>query len=282
MKRTFPIIAAAVASVVFFPPQFANGVTITVGTSNNASGWLITGGGATAARAFQTSANHAGEISLTSNGFRNGSFVSGGSLAAFNGFWFADLTFTLPPNAEGTTLNFDTLYGNDRVVLQLNGTNIGNADHLGATGPGVMRFPGGLLDVAFTFTGTTSGTISSGFLPGTNTLRLVVNNTGQVPISAPTATFASSGDATDVFLNATVTYEISEHPYLRCVMQSGAPSLQIYGRTSSSYAIQSAQELPTTNWTTLTNMILTSSPDSWLDLTATNLSMRFYRAMLLP
>jgi hypothetical protein len=111
----------------------------------------------------------------------------------------------LPPNAEGSTLNFDSLYGNDRVVLQLNGTNIGNADHLGATGSGVMRFPGGLLDVAFTFTGTKSGTISSGFLPGTNTLRLVVNNTGQAPISAPTAAFANGGDATDAFLNATVT-----------------------------------------------------------------------------
>jgi hypothetical protein len=65
-------------------------------------------------------------------------------------------------------------------------------------------------------------------------------------------------------------------------MQSGAPGLQIYGRTNSTYAIQSAQELPTTNWTTLTNIVLRSSPDSWLDLTATNLSMRFYRAKLLP
>ncbi len=282
MKRTLPIIAAAVASAVLFPPHLADGATMSVGTSNNAPSWLITGSGATAARAFQTSANHPGEISLTSNAFRTGSFVSGGSLAAFNGFWFAELTFILPPNAEGITLNCDSLYGNDRVVLQLNGTDIGNADHLGATGSGVMRFPGGLLDAAFTFTGTTSGTISLGFLPGTNTLRLVVNNTGQVPISAPTATFASSADATDAFLHATVIYEISEHPYLRCIMQSGTPSLQIYGRTNLTYAIQSAQELPATNWTTLTNIVLTSSPDSWLDLTATNLSTRFYRAMLVP
>jgi hypothetical protein len=119
-------------------------------------------------------------------------------------------------------------------------------------------------------------------LAGTNTVRLVVNNTGQTPISAPTASFANSGDATDVYLNATVTYEISEQPYLSCVMESGTPTLQIYGKTNFTYAIQSAEELPTTNWTTLTNKLLMSSPDSWLDLTATNLSMRFYRAIRLP
>src|ERR1035441_9341912 len=129
MNRTLPIIAAAIASGVFLPAYFAAGATITVGTSNNASSWLITGAGATAAPAFQTSTNHSGEISLTSNAVRSGSFVSGGSLAAFNGFWFADLTFILPPNAEGTTLNFKSLYGNDRVVLQLNGINIGNATY---------------------------------------------------------------------------------------------------------------------------------------------------------
>lgn len=225
MKRTFPIIALAVASGVFVPANFAAGTSINVGTSNNAASWLITGGGATGAPAFQTSANHSGEISLTSNAFSSGSFVSGGSLAAFDGFWFADLTFLLPINMAGVTLTFNSLYGNDRVVLQLNGTSIGNVDHLGATGAGVMRFPGGAHDVAFTFTGTKSGTISSGFLPGTNTLRLVVNNTGQTSISAPTASFANSGDATDVYLNATVTYEISDSPYLRCVVQSGVPTL---------------------------------------------------------
>ncbi len=263
-------------------PHFADGATVDVGTSNNASSWLITGGGAAGARAFQTSANRSGEISLTSNAFRTGSFVSGGSLAAFDGFWFADLTFVLPPNAEGATLHFAGLYGNDRVVLQLNGANIGNADHLGATGSGVMRFPGESLDEAFTFTGETSGTISSGLLPGANILRLLVNNTGETPISAPTATFSSAGDATDAFVNATVTYETSERPFLRCVLQPGAPSLQVYGRTNATYAIQSAQELPTTNWTTLTNLVLSASPESWLDPTATNLSVRFYRAMLVP
>jgi len=283
MKRTFPIIAVAVASSILLPPHFAAAVTINLGTSNNASSWLVTGGGAAAAPAFQTSANHPGELSLTSNALRSGSFVAGGSLAAFNGFWFADLTFLLPPNAEGATLSFANLYGNDRAVLQLNGINIGNATYSGTSGPGVMQFPGGSSDVAFAFTGATSGTISAGLLTGVNTLRLVVNNTGQGSnLAAPTATFANSSDGTDAFLSATVSYEISVHPYLQCIMQSGVPSLQIFGVTNSSYAIQSAKELPTTNWTTLTNIVLTSSPESWLDLPATNLSMRFYRAMLLP
>jgi len=282
MNRIFLIIAAALASGVLLPTHFAAGATINVGTSNNASSWLITGAGATGVPAFQTSANHAGEISLTRDAFPSGSFLSGGSLAAFNGFWFADLTFVLPVNAEGATLAFDHLYGNDRAVLQLNGTTIGDANYYGTTGPGVMRYPGGSNDVAYTFTGRTSGTVSSGFLPGTNTLRLVVNNTGQVPLSAATFRFVASWDGTDAYLNGTVTYEISEIPYLSCIMQSGTPCLGIYGRTNSTYAIQSAEGLPSTNWTTLTNILLRSSPDSWLDLTATNVSTRFYRAMRLP
>ena len=210
MNRTFPIFVAALSSVLISLSDSAAGATITLGTTANAANWLITGGGATAVPAFQTSANHAGEISPTSTALSSGSFLSGGSLAAFNGFWFADRTFTLPGNALGISLNFNGLYGNDRVVLELNGTIIGNADHLGATGAGVMSFPSGPPDAAFTFTGTTSGTVTTGFLTGVNTLRLIVNNTGVTPISAPTATFANAGDATDAFLNATVIYAVPE------------------------------------------------------------------------
>jgi len=283
MNRVPLIIAVAIASGAPFPIHSTAEDTITVGTSGNASRWLITGAGAAAAPAFQTSANHAGEISLTSDALPHGSFLAGGSAAAFNGFWYADYKFVLPANAAGATLTFDQLYGNDRVVLQLNGATIGDANYHGTTGAGVMRFPGGSLDVGFTFRGTTSGKITSGFLPGTNTLRLVVNNTGQAPvISTPTSGFVADWDATDAFVNATVTYDILEPFYLRCVLQSGSAGLLIYGQTNSSYAIQSAEAVPTTNWTTLTNILLRSRPDSWLDLTATNHSLRFYRAMRLP
>jgi len=100
----------------------ARGATANLGTSGNAANWRVTGAGATAVAPFQTSANHAGEISLTSNALKSGTFVTGGSLAAFNGFWYADISFSLPANAVNISLNFDNFYGNDRAVLQLNTT----------------------------------------------------------------------------------------------------------------------------------------------------------------
>lgn len=189
----------------------AQGATINLGTAGNAASWKVTGAGATNAVPFQTSANHAGEISLTSNALKGGTFVTGGSLAAFNGFWYADIPFSLPANAVNVSLSFDSFYGNDRAVLQLNNIAIGNMDHLDGTGSGVMAFPPGPPDVPFTITGVTSGTATTGFiLGGSNTLRMIINNTGVTPITAPTATFASTGDATDAYVNATVTYDVPE------------------------------------------------------------------------
>ncbi|MDB5324399.1 MAG: sorting protein [Phycisphaerales bacterium] len=197
--------------ITFSLSKSAMAVTADLGTAGNAASWRITGAGAVAAPAFQVSANGSGEISLTSNGFNNGTFVSGGSLSSFNGFWYADETFTLPANASSAALTFSNFYGNDRAVLELNGTIIGNVDHLGATGNGIFSFPPGPPDVAYTITGTTSGTVTSGFLVGgTNTLRLIVNNTGTTSISSTTASFANNGDATDAGLTATLTYAVPE------------------------------------------------------------------------
>lgn len=202
------------------------GATVNLGTSGNAANWRVTGAGATAVVPFQTSANHAGEISLTSNALKGGTFVTGGSLASFNGFWYADIPFSLPANAVNVSLSFDSFYGNDRAVLQLNGVNIGNMDHLDATGNGVMSFPPGPPDVPFTITGVTSGTATSGFiLGGSNTLRMIINNTGVTSISAPTATFASTGDATDAFVNATVTYDVPEPGMVGTALVGGMGAL---------------------------------------------------------
>jgi hypothetical protein len=76
-----------------------------------------------------------------------------------------------------------------------------------------MAFPPGPPDIAYTFLGKTNDTVTSGFRPGVNTLRMVINNTGVVPISAPTATFASpSGDGTTAFVSAVVSYNTSGLP----------------------------------------------------------------------
>ena len=96
----------------------------------------------------------------------------------FDGFWYADEYFSLPSNASNVTFSFNSLWGNDRTVLELNGTILGDGSYYGDTGTGVMSFPPGPPNVAYTFTGTTSGTVTSGFvLGGVNDLRLVVNNT---------------------------------------------------------------------------------------------------------
>ena len=102
-------------------------------------------------------------------------------MANFNGFWYADETFTLPSNASYIKLSFSGLYGDDRVVLELNGTMIGNYALNGTkgAGKGVMSFPGpndmhlpNPPDVNYTFTDTVSGTATNGFVvDGVNDLR---------------------------------------------------------------------------------------------------------------
>ena len=57
-------------------------------------------------------------ISLTSNGFRTGTIIAGGSLDTFDGFWYADLSFNLPSNATNVALTFSGFFGDDRAVLQ--------------------------------------------------------------------------------------------------------------------------------------------------------------------
>jgi len=202
----------AIPVVLSLAPASATlAATLDVGTAS-AGNWLITGAGAVAAPSYNPS-DLPGTISITSNGNSTGTFVSGASLADFNGFWYADSLFTIPSNATGVTLSFSRLLADDRVVLQLNGTDIG--DYLlstgGVGGPGVMSFPPGPPDVSFTFTDQASAIITSGFLlGGVNDLRLVINNTGAASPSTPTRTFQSTGDFTYAQLSGTITYSVPE------------------------------------------------------------------------
>ncbi len=56
------------------------------------------------------------------------------------------------------------------------------------------------------------------------------------------------------------------------------PCLWISGSVGAHYLIQYSTTLPATNWTTLTNVVLQSTPFLYADLAATNQS-RFYRAI---
>jgi tRNA A-37 threonylcarbamoyl transferase component Bud32 len=149
--------------------------TLHVGTRQAAANWRVTGAGATDAPAYPYGGRQQ-EISLTDNGGRMGQFATGGSAEQFNGYWTATRRFTLPAEIESISLTFSNFQCDDRGVLMLNGTVIGNYSVMGP-GPGRMSLSPDLSDAEFQFTNATLGTVDSGFiLGGENTLTIVVNN----------------------------------------------------------------------------------------------------------
>jgi hypothetical protein len=85
-----------------------------------ATQWAVTAGGAVNATPYHRPA-YPQFIYITSGGDSTGTFVPGGSLANFDGFWTADFTFTLPADATNIRLNYGNFYADDRAVLTLNG-----------------------------------------------------------------------------------------------------------------------------------------------------------------
>ena len=209
--RIVPVVAAILTCLFITLPLHA--ATIDLGTAQNSADWLVSGGGAVDSPSFPTNVNRTGAIAITSNALRTGTFAAGGNLAAFDGFWVAKNEFLLPANATGTVLSFSDFYANDRGLLRLNGVEVGNVDHLGATGTGVFKKSQIGNDESFEFTGLDAGSINSGFLLGqTNVLEIVINNTGDIPITAPTMTFDGTGDATTAFINASVSFTAIPEP----------------------------------------------------------------------
>lgn len=74
------------------------------------------------------------------NGLVTGNFVAGAVVDDYNGFWYAENTFFIPDTATNVRFEFDGLWANDRVVMTLNGVELGNATFAGGTGAGLMRF----------------------------------------------------------------------------------------------------------------------------------------------
>ncbi len=206
MASTF--LRSSVALVLFAPlALYANGApsqTVNLSTASGASRFLITGAGATAAPAFQVSTG----ISLTSTAILTGTFVTGGSLGSFTGLWYADEAFTIPADATNVSLVYSGLVGDDRTVMQLNGTTITSVGGVSTGGLTVFAFPPSGIDAPYTLTGVTSGTVTTGFnIGGSNTLWLIVNNTGGLGPLAPTATFSGVGDGSSVRVTATLYYD---------------------------------------------------------------------------
>ena len=113
-------------------------------------------------------------------------------------------------------MTFSNLTCDDRCVVQINGTTVGNAG-ISAPGNGSMSLDGSAA-TSFTFTtandDSTPIVINSGLnVGGSNTLRLIVNNTGS-GISGALQDFGPA-DNTAVRITATLTYN------------GGAPSVPI-------------------------------------------------------
>lgn len=185
----------------------ANATVLDLSTTT-AANWVVTGGGAVNAPAFQ---HTQGRVTLTSNGTLGGTFATGGSYDNFNGYWYTDAKFTLPANAQNVYLDFSNLIGDDRVVLELNGTIIGDyflIQSNKATGDGVFSFLPGPTDVPYTFQGMTTNIINTGFiLGGVNDLRMIVNNTAAgTNMFKPTITFSGSGQFTHAGIQAYINY----------------------------------------------------------------------------
>jgi hypothetical protein len=172
-SRRLSRIGAQLVLLLVVGAVVAAAATIDVGTATQ-SNWLITGAGATNAAAV----GPAGLISVSSNGLSTGTFVAGGSLASFTGFWEATDTFFIPAGATGVELTFSNFAADDRAVLELNGVQIGNTAINGGSGAGAMCFSSTTPCGSFTFGPVNSGVITSGFTAGAdNTLTIFVNNT---------------------------------------------------------------------------------------------------------
>src|SRR5713226_5942487 len=106
------ILRAAVAAAIFTTTAFSATV-IDLGTSNQGN-WSITGAGTSGTALAVTGGG--GTISFTDTSLQSGTYISGGSTGAFNGFWYADFMFFLPADAINLALTFVSLRGDDRVV----------------------------------------------------------------------------------------------------------------------------------------------------------------------
>jgi hypothetical protein len=198
----------------------ASAAPINVGTSNGL--WNIIDFGSTYLGPAGVAADviSGNGLTVTSTSYGGGTPIATGT---FNGFWVAEYAFTLPVGFSNPSLTFSGLYADDRAVLELNPAGgfpavtansgvIGNTTW--STGLGTMDFTSGCtVGCTFSFTGSngagnagTFGTVTSGFVTGTNYLVLIVNNTDSTSLSAPTVGLQNSGSQTVAAFSGSLSY----------------------------------------------------------------------------
>jgi hypothetical protein len=207
---------SAIAALALAIAPAASAATIDIGSASG--GWTVSGAGATDAVPFILPG---GGLSITSNARRTGTFVDGATLANFNGFWSAKLTFDLPATATDVRLSFSNLGADDRVVFGImtgpsDGVVFGNAGiNVLAAGTlvGSMKFEEDGVDEPFTFHAADSaGTVTGPFtIGGPNTLIAIINNTGSGAVGT-TRTFGGDGDGAVFRLQGSVTFSEVPEP----------------------------------------------------------------------
>ncbi len=229
-------LAVLVCAIAAMPVQ---GASINVGTNNgNGVNWLVdvysslTTKTTSGVPAIQN-AVIGNYISITSNEYRTGTWIAGSNNNTFNGLWTATETVVIPTGATNLNLTLSRLLGDDRIALRVNGTEVAwYSIDCNAGGAGLVCVP---------TTGNHSCTyevdpvtvdLSSYIHVGTNTLQLIVNNTGvaEAPgLTAPVNNLNSDTDSTSAYLKATLSYSTSTVPEPTTLMLIGSAAAGLIG-----------------------------------------------------
>jgi hypothetical protein len=219
MKATKQLGVVSLIASMFCVDQVHSEVLTSFGTSTS-TGWSVATGNVQNAVPYTVGWQGASLkdcLSITTTGDRTGSFLTGGNLGTFSGYWTATYSFFVPSDATAISLIYSNFKADDRAVLQLNGNVICAVGWPAPNGQtsGIMDFTDGGTSQSDSFTSNDSplsGTISRGFIDGgINTIKIIINNTGS-GVQAKTAGLVGVGDYTEFSLSGSVSYTSVPEP----------------------------------------------------------------------
>ena len=117
---------------------------------------------------------------------------------------------------------------------------------------------------------------TNGIIPGANNLAYTVSG-----LTANTSFWVSVHNSLGTVDSDTANVAVSpaKAARLKLTMLSGMASLVIDGQPGTQYRLDYTTNLSTTNWSNVINLVLPSSPYTFIDATSLNAPLRFYRAV---